>query len=237
MTLSGGAGAAVEDPALDPLVGADLLADLGFLHVPGPPVDVPPAYLFVALRPRPTMRHFDPERIDYWSLANGRGVRASIDRSVRAGNDQPFEWGGIDVVDRKGVTNQFVAFGGLLRTKRVGDVLVAVFSSAAPIAARGGHSQGWDPLAGEMVAFVARLRAMAGTSRDFECELGCADPLSAYSAFIADSLARHVSLHGEVVGDAQTMELLRRERGRLRSTEKEKWAAGQILAAHFARLS
>jgi len=78
---------------------------------------------------------------------------------------------------------------------------------------------------------------MAGTSRDFECELACADPLSAYGAFIADSLARHVSLHGEVVGDAQTMELLRRERARLRSTEKEKWAAGQILAAHFARLS
>jgi hypothetical protein len=237
MTVSGDTGVAVEDPALDPLVGADLLTDLGFLRVPGAPLDQPPAYLFVALRPRPTLRHFDPERVDYWVSAQGRGVRASIDRYVPAGHDTSFAWGAIGVVDRKGVSNQYVAFGGLLRTRRIGDVMVAVFSSEAPIAARGGHSQGWDPLAGEMAAFLARLRATAGASRDFERALCAADPLSLYSTFVADSLARQVGPHGEILGEGESMELLRRERDRLSDKEARNWAAGQSLAAQFARLS
>jgi hypothetical protein len=222
-------------PALDPLVGADLLADLGFLHVPGLPLADPPAYLFVALRPRPTQRHYDPERIDYWSTVGGRGTRLSLDRSADVRAETDFAWGKIDVVDRKGIANYFVSFGGLLRTRRLGDVRLAVFSSVAPIAACGGHSQEWDPLAGEMAAFVARLRAAAGANAGFEQHLAALTPSALYAGFVCDELARHVSGRGEVVGEGRPMELLRRERQRLVDHHATEWAAGQRLAARLDR--
>jgi hypothetical protein len=235
MTPSGLAGETTAGPALDPLVGADLLADLGFLHVPGLPLAGPPAYLFVALRPQPTLRHYDPERIDYWCSAEGRGIHLSLDRTADQLGDSEFAWGKIDVVDRKGIANYYVSFGGLLRTRRAGDVLLAVFSSPAPIAACGGHSQEWDPLAGEMAAFVARLRAAAGASAAFEQRLATLTPSALYAGFVCDELARHVNGRGEVVGEGRPMDLLRGERQRLVDERATEWAAGQALAARLGR--
>ena len=57
---------------LDGASAQELLADLGFLLVPGPPLDAGAASLRVALRPHPTRTHFDPERIEYWTLVDGR---------------------------------------------------------------------------------------------------------------------------------------------------------------------
>lgn len=233
MNSSGPAHIAEAGAVLDPIVGADLLEELGFLHVPGPPLAEPPAYLFVALRPRPTLRHFDPERIDYWCDYEGRGVRVVVDRSAVPAGESAFAWGRISVVDRKGITNDYVSFGGLLRTRRVGDVLVAVFTSAAPIAASGGHSQSWDPLAGEMAAFLARLRAAAGADLAFERRLSALSPSTIYAAFVCDALARHMTRQGEVVGEGRKMDVLRRERSRLLDDYPSEWVAGQALAAWF----
>jgi hypothetical protein len=50
-----------------PLASAvGLVSDLGFLAGPDIPDRPGPAYLLVALRDHPTLRHYDPERIDYW---------------------------------------------------------------------------------------------------------------------------------------------------------------------------
>ena len=233
MTKSADARRPADRPELDPLVGADLLSELGFLHVPGLPFARPPAYLFVALRPQPTLRHYDPERIDYWCTAGGRGLRLSLDRTADRMDECDFAWGKIDVVDRKGIANYYVSFGGLLRTRRVGDLLVAEFSSPAPIAACGGRSQGWDPLAGEMAAFVARLRAAAGANAAFEQQLATQTPSALYAGFICDELARHVNGRGEVVGEGRSMDLLRRQRQRLVEEGAAEWAAGQALAAQL----
>jgi hypothetical protein len=214
-------------------VGADLLAELGFLHVPGLPVASPPAYLFVALRPKPTLRHYDPERIDYWCTVEGRGLRLSLDRTADQLGDSEFAWGKIDVLDRKGIANYYVSFGGLLCTRRIGDMLLAEFSSPAPIAACGGHSQEWQPLASEMAAFVARLRAAAGENAAFEQQLATQTPAELYSGFVCDELARHVNLRGELVGEGRSMDLLRRERQRLVHESATEWAAGQALAAQL----
>jgi len=48
---------------LGPSVGAELLAHLGFLHVPGSPFHDGPD-LLVGLGRKPTLSHLDPERID-----------------------------------------------------------------------------------------------------------------------------------------------------------------------------
>ncbi len=55
-----------------------LLADVGFLLVPGAPTPGGNAYLLVALRPKPTRAHFDPERIELWMRANGRSEPAEV---------------------------------------------------------------------------------------------------------------------------------------------------------------
>ena len=51
-------------PILDPTVAAGLLANLGFLAGSDLPARPGPAYLLVALRPAPTLHHYDPERVD-----------------------------------------------------------------------------------------------------------------------------------------------------------------------------
>lgn len=59
---------------LDPVTAAPLLADLGFLSSSDLPDRPGPAYLLVALRDAPTLRHYDPE----WSstgFPRAAGVR------------------------------------------------------------------------------------------------------------------------------------------------------------------
>lgn len=215
---------------LGPAVGAELLAELGFLHVPGAPYAEGKAYLFVSLRPRPTLRHFDPERVDYWVTEAQRGVRASLDRLTSLPPASAFAWGCISVVDRLGMSNEYVSFGGALSVDKRERDRVAVFSSDAPILARGGHSQGWDPGAEEAAAFLARLRAAAGRSRELETRLAGLAPTAIYAAFVADSGARF--RHSEALTDFRphTLGRLRREEGRLKADAPPDWQEGAEVA-------
>ena len=43
-----------------------------------------PAFLLVALRPAPTMRHYDPEAIDYWVTKDGHGERRRLTTTTDA---------------------------------------------------------------------------------------------------------------------------------------------------------
>ncbi len=74
---------------------------LGFLDVNGTaPEAAGGANLVVALRDRPTLTHFDPERVEHWVVADGRGRPAEITRATEAPTERPFSWGTIRVVDR-----------------------------------------------------------------------------------------------------------------------------------------
>src|SRR5262245_7649208 len=50
---------------LTPTEAASVLQDLGFLVVPGAPGRDSTGYLLVALRPEPTLAHFDPTSVIY----------------------------------------------------------------------------------------------------------------------------------------------------------------------------
>ena len=67
---------------IDPAVAAGLLADFGFIARPDLPDAAGDAYLLVALRDRPTLHHFDPERIDLWVSRGSRGTRLRITRET-----------------------------------------------------------------------------------------------------------------------------------------------------------
>jgi len=148
--------------------------------------------------------------------------------------DAPFGWGRIAVVDRKGISNYFVSFGGLLSVRRTPNGVVTLFSSPAPIAACGGHSQGFDPAAVEMAAFAGRLRAACGAGRDIEAQMTLARPLAVYAAFVADGLARHRHRNGQLVGDERIVDLLRHERLWLSRNAAGEWVRGNDLAQYLS---
>src|SRR5690349_3544812 len=120
---------------------SDRLASWGFRAHADLPNGPGPAYLLVALRAVPTLRHYDPEAVEYWVTDGGRGVRQVLTRTTPMPRSEAFSWGSIRLVDRLRVTNDYVTFGGRLDAAEVEDAVVAAFASPVPILRRGGHSQ------------------------------------------------------------------------------------------------
>jgi hypothetical protein len=208
---------------------AGLVSDLGFLAGPDLPDRPGPAYLLVALRDHPTLRHYDPERIDYWVSRKGRGVRGSITRTTPVPLDTEFSWGLIRLVDRLDVTNEYVTFGGHLSAAPVDTATIVVFSSPVPLLRRGGHSQVWDAGADELSAFFARLVAAIDLRPELEPQVCDANPFVRYSAFLADIVGRYRASVAMRNADARVWSLLRGEEGRMRREHAESWRQGREL--------
>jgi hypothetical protein len=173
-----------------PLVSSDaneLLANLGFLLVPGAPLDHGPSYLLIALRPRPTLAHFDPERIECWAVERGNAANAVLEWPLAPGSSA-FSWGTIRIVDRLRAENRFISFGGTLTVSRDLDVHAALFRSDAPILALGGHSGSADPIAVHVAAFLARLRGAAGYDSPAKRAADELTPIGLYAAFLSKAL-------------------------------------------------
>jgi hypothetical protein len=214
---------------IGPIEARQLIDELGFLLVPGPPFERGRAYLIVGVRSAPTLEHFDPELIGLWRSVDGRGARTEIEWSSKEPPDEDFSWGELRIVDRLGVSNEFVTFGGRLEVARIDKVKVCVFSSDAPIVARGGHSQDWEYGAQEIVAFLGRLRAAADPRATLERQMSDLSPVARYASFVWDRLLN--SMRTERAGfDRADRLLLLRERRRLRESSVAEWQAGVDLA-------
>jgi hypothetical protein len=216
---------------LDPSVAAVRLADLGFLAEPDLPDRPGPAYLLVALRARPTLRHYDPETVEYWITSGGRGARASLTYDSRMPFEADFSWGLIRIVDRLSVSNEYLTFGGHLSADSIGGASVLVFTSSAPLLRRGGHSQGWDQGAEDLGAFFARLMVAVDYAPGFETAVARADPVTRYAAFIDDLAERYRHSQPLRTTHAELWRLLQGEEGRLRRQEPTAWEAGTALRA------
>jgi hypothetical protein len=216
---------------LDPAGAAVALANLGFLASPDLPDRPGPAYLIVALRERPTFRHYDPEVVEYWVTHDGRGAHRTLSRATRVPLDNEFSWGLTRIVDRLHVTNEYLTFGGRLVVDRVDDVVVAAFTSPAPILRRGGHSQAWDEGAETLGAFFSRFLLAVDYVPGFEARAARADPVTRYSAFLADAVARYRACAPLRAAHGYLWTLLRAEERRLRRDQPAEWAAGEELRA------
>jgi hypothetical protein len=216
--------------ALDPRIAAELMAELGFLLVPGGRVGAP-AYLFVALRRRPTLEHYDPEVVQYWNSTNGRGLPEELTFRTSVPLRTEFSWGSMRLIDRLRVSNEYLAFGGSLSAERVDGALVAVFRSPAPLLMRGGHSQGWDMGAHSVAAFFGRLRAAVGADLSLEAAVAEAAPLTRYSAFVADAMTRYGASDLLRTLNSPVWRWLHRESRRLRGESPAEWAAAERLLA------
>lgn len=220
---------------LDPVGAAASLADLGFLANPDLPDRQGPAYLLVAMRESPTLRHYDPEAVEYWVSEGGRGVRRTLTRSSRLPIDTEFSWGLIRIVDRLKVSNEYLTFGGRLFAGLVDGAVLAVFTSPAPILRRGGHSQGWDQGADSLGAFFSRFLLAVDYAPGFEALAADADPVTRYAAFVGNVMDRYRASPTLRSEQTDLWRLLEAEERRLRTNDRAAWSQGELLrrSAHI----
>jgi hypothetical protein len=82
------------------------------------------SHLLVALRPQPTLAHFDPETIDYWTSDGSADTLPKLDREARFPLTSDYAWGRVTITDRLNVKNEFLSFGGALRAQMAPDATV-----------------------------------------------------------------------------------------------------------------
>jgi hypothetical protein len=213
------------DPGTWLATAAGELSTLGFTLINADrPSAAEGSQLLVALRDRPTLRHFDPELITCWVAQAGRGHPLTIDRAAPAG-DRDIAWGHVHVVDRLEVENRFLTFGGPVRIADAAAGLRAVqHTSPGPIVRWGGHSQGSDALAGEIGAFFGRIIVRVDYPPGGEARIAAEPPASLYAAFLADR-SRHLGSASSTEGDPLSG-WIRGEASRIRSRDPDCWAAG-----------
>jgi hypothetical protein len=213
----------------DLAVAAQRLAPWGFLADPDLPDRPGPASLILALRDRPTLRHYDPEVVEFWSTEDGRGAHETITRTTRVPLTIGVSWGEIRILDRLGESNGYFSFGGRCDADLLDDTLIVAFTSSAPILRRGGHSQGWDDGADAVGAFFGRLLVTVDYVPGFEERLAQSTPLARYAAFIRDEVAHQHSLPIEVRERRPFATTVRTEAARLQRDHPVAWADGERL--------
>lgn len=211
------------------------IGNLGFHDVNGTAPQAPGgANLVVALRERPTLVHFDPERVEHWIVEAGRGRPAEITRKTSLPLERPFSWGTIRVVDRLEVFNSFLTFGGVVRAvARDPSTTLVVLSSHAPILRSTGHSQGVDLSTGEVGAFFARMMIPIDFTPGAEAHIAAASPMTLYAAFHASMEARYEASDELRETHPGFAAWCRRERARMAGAFGPEWDAGQALAAEL----
>jgi hypothetical protein len=216
---------------ISPEAAASVMGELGFLVVPGAPGRDSTAYLLVAIRQRPTLAHYDPESVLYWTHATLHDVPACFDKSVSLPLDLSFSWGTLRVTDRLGVANEYLTFGGRLTAKPVDGARIAVFATPGPMIRRGGHSQGWDPGSAHLAAYFGRLRACLGRDPELDARVTHMTPLARYSAYLAGAISGFAEAPALAADRHAELRHLRSEAQRLHHDHPDDWAAGHRLLA------
>lgn len=216
---------------ISPEEAASVMGDLGFLVVPGVPGQASTAYLLVAIRRHPTLAHYDPESVLYWTHAGLHDAPACFDKAVPLPLDLPFSWGTLRVTDRLGVANEYLTFGGRLAAAQVDGARIAVFATPAPMIRRGGHSQGWDPGSAHLAAYFGRLRACLGRDPDLDARVTDMTPLARYSAYLAGAISGFAEAPALSIDRHAELHHLRSEADRLHRSHPDDWTVGQRLLA------
>jgi hypothetical protein len=208
-----------------------ILAHLGFeLVEPDRSQGEETSHLLVAIRPKPTLHHFDPETIGYWITDGARGRAATLDRETKFPIVADYAWGRIAIADRLTVKNEFLSFGGTLRAQMIEDTTVMVdFSSHAPILRWSGHSQSTDPLASEVGAFFALIKVPIDFVPGAEALVARATPRTLYCAFIQFVRERLSEAHTLREANRWLAEWSSRESQRMESVANDHWLAAAEL--------
>lgn len=184
------------------------------------------SHLLVALRPQPSLKHYDPDTIDYWTTDSGRGRTVRLERETRLPIVGDYAWGNVTLTDRISVANEFLSFGGTLRAQMTSDAVVLIdFSSNAPILRWSGHSQVSDPLASELGSFFARTRVPIDFVPGAESLVAKAGPRTLYCVFIQSVRERLAQARTMRDANRWLVDWSARESQRMESTSKDSWQA------------
>lgn len=219
---------------LAPPEAATVMGELGFLVVPGSPGRDSTAYLLVAIRRHPTLAHYDPESVLYWTYQGIHDGPAAFDKTVPLPLDHPFSWGTVRVTDRLGVANEYLTFGGRLTAALVDGERIAVFATPGPMIRRGGHSQGWDPGSAHLAAYFARLRACLGRDPGLDARVTHMTPLARYSAYLAGAINGFAEAPALSADRHAELGHLRSEAERLHRDHPDDWLSGLRLLEALA---
>jgi hypothetical protein len=231
------------DALADPRAWVDgathLLDRLGFVLINAEHPEAPAGcHLLVGLRETPTLEHFDPESVAFYARSHGGKVEvATLHRATVAEfgtTPRTVLWGHVHVVDRLGVENRFLTFGGQLRSADVDPALTVLdLTSPAPVVRWGGHSQGTDWLAAAIGAFFGRLIVAVDFRRGAEARLAATPPLVLYAAFLAQEVPRREEIVRRHGLRRRTAQWVSAEAARLRGADGATWAAGLALLAEL----
>jgi hypothetical protein len=218
----------VAPDSITPAQASQRLDRLGFLLADFYPRDAQDAHLIVALHDRPTLQHFDVEKVRFWETGRDhRGHPFELTRGTAMPLRATYSWGKITFLDRHGLDNEFASVGGKVVADEVApDRTVVVFSSPGPILRLGGQSQPVDSIGSQMGAFFARMMVPIDFVAGAEEAIGAASPLDRYAAFLAyrgQAFRRHPVLRSEYPTQAT---LVAAEALRLSSSEPESWERG-----------
>ena len=203
-----------------------ILATLGFTLIePDRTRGDEASHLVVALRAQPTLQHFDPETIDYWITDGARGRAAKMDRETRLPLVSDFSWGRITLIDRLGIENVFLSFGGTMRAQMADASVLVDFSSNAPILRWAGHSQSSDPLAAEVGSFFARIKVPIDFVPGTEAMVAKAAPRTLYCCFIQSVRERLTRAHTLREANRWLADWTARETQRMETGANDHWLA------------
>jgi hypothetical protein len=219
--------------AFDPADVAPRLERLGFLARSGL-TGLASGYLLVALRPSPSLCHFDPELVDYWTTGAQRGQCRRINLRTSLPLAAEVSWGPVRIVDRLGNANEYLTFGGRLKASLVEGVVVVVLSCDTPLLKAGGHSQEVDLGAETVGAFFGRLLRAIDYVPGFEARVSAAEPVVRYAAFLVDALDRFRSSASLREAESDLLAALEREERRVGSSNPGQWLAGVELWSETA---
>jgi hypothetical protein len=212
-----------------------LMVDFGFIAFRTPPgAAMPDSCLMAVIHASPTLRHFDPELASYWVGDDGRGHLEFVDHDTPTPVRRRFSWGRIRLLDRLGMRNSFVSFGGTLDVELVGTgSLLLIFHSPAPILRLPGHSQRQDRVAEEVLTFFGRVIPRLWDTPEEERLVAAAAPDELYAAFLLHSQRRlrHSTTLREAIGD--DVPPMQRALSAMALNRRQALDAGQQLLEHL----
>ena len=210
---------------------AALIRDWGFVAHADLPNEAGDAYLLVAIRDQPSFTHFDPEQVEFWvnrgPAGHERGTRQTIWRTSKLPISIPFSWGTIRIVDRLGISNEYITFGGDLEAVDQAGLTLCIFRSPAPLLRRGGHSQESDPGSFDFAGFFGRVMIAIDYVPGFEALAATTSPLGRYAACVAHFATRYSHSADLRAARPELWNLVRSEQARLSRDQAAAWAEGR----------
>ncbi len=190
--------------------------------------------LRVAIRERPTRRHFDPETIQLSLFSPGKPVQEeSLNLLTPLHKPQIVCPGTVVLIDRRGKQESFYLLGGTIESASVPGEIVFTIRSTAPVLwlTKKGESI-CDQLAAELGALIAQVRATSGESDDeFFGRLASIEPLALYTAAIYTIFSDYEHQADVRESYPEVHSLLHEEQQWLQ--EKELWPAEPVTLAQL----